>query len=109
MAAALLAIGLVGAHPTPLLAAVALWGLAFGGVPTALQTALVRAAGVADASAAGSLQTTVYNLGVAAGSLAGGLVIDDLGPGPLPGLAGAVVLAAAALAVGRLSPGEEMS
>ncbi|MEV6057225.1 MFS transporter [Streptomyces sp. NPDC052107] len=67
-----------------LVGAVALWGVAFGGAPTLIQTALVDASGPAEADVATSLQTTVYNAGIAAGSLTGGVALDALGPGALP-------------------------
>ncbi|MEU6785449.1 MFS transporter [Nonomuraea angiospora] len=66
------------------LGAVALWGAAFGGVPTLLQSALVDASGAGNADAATSMQTTVYNAGIAVGSLAGGLVLEGAGAGALP-------------------------
>lgn len=77
--------------------AVALWGVAFGGVPTLLQTALVNASGQENADVATSMQTTVYNLGIAAGSLAGGVVLEGAGAGALPWTA--LPLVAGALAV----------
>jgi predicted MFS family arabinose efflux permease len=95
---AMLSMGLVGRQPAPLLVAVAVWGLAFGGVPTALQTALLRGSGSANANAAGSLQTTVYNCGVAAGSFLGGLVLDGAGPAALPWLGLPLTVVAFALA-----------
>ncbi|MFG6194491.1 MFS transporter [Nonomuraea sp. JJY05] len=79
------------------LGAVALWGAAFGGVPTLLQSALVDASGAGNADAATSMQTTVYNAGIAAGSLAGGLVLEGAGAGALPWTS--LPLVAAALAV----------
>ncbi len=42
IAAVMLALGLAGRDPVVLLTAAGLWGAAFGGVPTLLQTALVR-------------------------------------------------------------------
>lgn len=101
---ALVLVGAAGAHAPALFAAVALWGLAFGGLPTALQASLVRAAGVADATTAGSLQTTVYNTGVAVGSFAGGLVVDRAGVGALAWVALPPVIAALAVAIGLRSP-----
>ncbi|MGJ5761296.1 hypothetical protein [Streptomyces galbus] len=59
-------------EPVVLLGAVALWGGAFGGAPTLIQTALVDASGPAAADVATSLQATVYNAGIAGGSLTGG-------------------------------------
>ncbi|MER6000197.1 MFS transporter [Nonomuraea angiospora] len=79
------------------LGAVALWGAAFGGVPTLLQSALVDASGTGNADAATSMQTTVYNAGIAAGSLAGGLVLEGAGAGALPWTS--LPLVAVALAV----------
>ena len=84
IAVAMLILGLAARDPAALLAAVALWGAAFGGAPTLLQTALVDASGPASADVATSLQTTVYNIGIAAGSLAGGLVLSGVGAAALP-------------------------
>ncbi|MFE1959589.1 MFS transporter [Streptomyces sp. NPDC059479] len=86
IAAAMLALGLFGRSPVVLLAAVAAWGVAFGGAPTLLQTALVQISGPGRADVATSMQTTVYNAGIATGSLAGGIVLEsaDAGAGALP-------------------------
>ncbi|MGW5431280.1 MFS transporter [Streptomyces sp. NPDC004059] len=85
-----------------LVGAVALWGVAFGGAPTLIQTALVDASGPSEADAATSLQTTVYNAGIAAGSLTGGVALDALGPGALPWTALApALLALTTVAVAR--------
>ncbi|MFE7975429.1 MFS transporter [Streptomyces shenzhenensis] len=82
--AVLLVLGLAAGRPPVLVGAVALWGVAFGGAPTLIQTALVDVSGPADADVATALQTTVYNAGIAAGSLAGGLALDGGGPAVLP-------------------------
>ncbi|UPZ33154.1 MFS transporter [Streptomyces sp. LRE541] len=84
LAAAMFALGAWAGQAAVLLTAVALWGVAFGGAPTLIQTALVDASGTANADVATSLQTTVYNAGIAAGSLTGGLVLESTGPGALP-------------------------
>ena len=84
IAVAMLVLGLAARAPAALLAAAALWGAAFGGAPTLLQTALVDASGPASADVATALQTTVYNVGIAAGSLAGGLVLGGAGAADLP-------------------------
>jgi predicted MFS family arabinose efflux permease len=102
VAGALLAVGVVLAAGWPsaaFLAAVAVWGLAFGGLPTALQTALIARAGTDNATAAGALQTTVYNVGVATGSLGGGVLLDHAGAAALPWAALPVVLLATAAVV----------
>lgn len=103
IAAALLALGVLGLgppgqHAPALLGAVALWGLAFGGCPTLLQTALINAAGTRHADTASALQTTVYNAGIAAGALLGGLTLDTIGPEALPWIAAALPTGALLLA-----------
>ena len=99
IAAAMGALGLAGHQPAVLLGAAALWGAAFGGAPTLLQTALVDAAGPARADVATALQTTVYNAGIAAGSVAGGLVLGQAGVAVLPW----VTLACCAAALGAVA------
>jgi predicted MFS family arabinose efflux permease len=84
VATAMLALGLYGHVHAVLVTAVAVWGAAFGGAPTLLQTALIDASSPASADVATSMQTTVYNLGIAAGSLTGGLILESTGAGGLP-------------------------
>jgi predicted MFS family arabinose efflux permease len=83
------------------LAPVLLWGVAYGAAPTLLQTLLISAAGPANADVATGMQTTVFNLGIAAGSLAGGAVLGQAGAGALPWVTCA--LSGAAIAVFWLS------
>ncbi|MGH3099208.1 MAG: MFS transporter [Streptosporangiales bacterium] len=71
-------------HPAVMLGAVVAWGLAFGGIPTLLQTALIDAAGSGQADTATAMQTTVYNAAIAAGSLLGGIILDHGSPAGLP-------------------------
>ncbi|MER6491713.1 MULTISPECIES: MFS transporter [Streptomyces] len=77
-------LGLAAGVPGVLPVSVALWGLAFGGAPTLIQTALVDVSGPERADVATSLQTTVYNAGIAVGSLTGGVVLSGPGAGALP-------------------------
>ncbi|MFB7472914.1 MFS transporter [Kitasatospora sp. NPDC056184] len=95
VAALLLAAALLGPTGWPAYAAAALWGLGFGGAATLLQTAVADAAGPAG-DIAQSLLVTCWNLGIAVGGLAGGLLLDHSGPTALPW--SALVLLAAALA-----------
>ncbi|WP_329344208.1 MFS transporter [Streptomyces sp. NBC_01352] len=100
--AVMLTLGLYAGTPAVLLVCVALWGVAFGGAPTLIQTALVDASGPAHGDVATSLQTTVYNAGIAAGSLTGGVVLENLGAGALPWTAlPLVALALATVTLGR--------
>jgi predicted MFS family arabinose efflux permease len=96
VAAAMVALGWDGRSHAVLLLGVALWGAAFGGAPTLLQTALIDASSPANADVATSMQTTVYNIGIAAGSLAGSLILQSAGAGALPWAAS--LLAATGLA-----------
>lgn len=61
--------------PSVIYVAIALWGLAFGGLPALLQTALAKSAG-ASADAAQSMLVTVWNLGIAGGGLVGGVLLE---------------------------------
>jgi predicted MFS family arabinose efflux permease len=94
VATAMLAMGLFGHTPTVLLLGVAGWGAGFGGAPTLLQTALVDAASSGNANLATAMQTTVYNAGIAAGSLAGGIVLERASAGALPWAALPLIVAA---------------
>ncbi|MFI6502973.1 MFS transporter [Nonomuraea typhae] len=84
VAAAMSVLGVAGQGAAALVAAVALWGLAFGGLPTLLQAALIERTGAHHADVATALQTTVYNAGIAGGSFAGGLLLDGAGAWVLP-------------------------
>jgi len=75
---------------------VALWGLAFGGLPALLQTALAKSAGES-ADAAQSMLVTVWNLGIAGGGLVGGMLLQGVGVASFPwAVAGLLLLALAA-------------
>ncbi|NPD17037.1 MFS transporter [Xinfangfangia sp. D13-10-4-6] len=76
--AAALMIGFGSNAPGMIIAAVALWGLAFGGVPTLLQTALARAADEA-ADVAQSMLVTAWNAAIAGGGIVGGLLLERFG------------------------------
>lgn len=76
------------------LLAIVLWGLAFGGSATQLQTAMGEAAGE-NADAANAMLTTSFNLAIFAGGAAGAVVVDGVGAPALP--AGMVALALVAL------------
>ena len=73
-----LALGLVGDAPGVVYAAVAAWGLAFGGAATLLQTAIAKTAGDA-ADVAQSMLVTAWNIAIAGGGLIGGALLDRLG------------------------------
>ncbi|MFF8726243.1 MFS transporter [Streptomyces sp. NPDC015171] len=63
--------------------AAALWGLGWGGVPTLLQTAAGQAGGEA-ADAAQAILVTLWNVAMAAGGIAGGLLLNAVGAEAFP-------------------------
>jgi predicted MFS family arabinose efflux permease len=100
MAAVFLTLGCAAHLAVALYAAVVGWGAAFGAAPTLIQTALIDAAGPARGDVATAMQTAVYNVGIAAGSFAGGLALDHGGAGTLPWVALPLVTAALVTVIG---------
>lgn len=94
---------LAGAANMPLViyGAALIWGLGFGGAATLFQTASARAAG-ASADAAQAMIVTAWNLAIAGGAVAGGVILDALGAGALPWV-GIALLITAGLAACRLT------
>ncbi|WP_433925470.1 MFS transporter [Stenotrophomonas nematodicola] len=79
-----------------LVAATVVWGLAFGGVATQFQTAVARRAGEA-ADIAQSFVVTGWNLAIALGGVAGGVMLETVGERWLPVALLAVLVAALAV------------
>ncbi|RYG14639.1 MAG: MFS transporter [Burkholderiales bacterium] len=77
---ALLAATLIAGGTSPVVTAVAvsLWGFAFGAFPVGFQTWIVRAA-PDQAEAAGGLLVSAFQIAIATGAIAGGLMVDRLG------------------------------
>lgn len=73
-----LMLGVWGTMPAMVYAGIALWGLAFGGMATLVQTASAHAAGEA-ADLAQSMIVTVWNIAIAGGGIIGGLLLDNWG------------------------------
>ncbi|KQX49989.1 MULTISPECIES: MFS transporter [unclassified Streptomyces] len=65
------------------LTAAALWGFGWGGAPTLLQTAVAEAGGD-HADTAQTMLVSLWNAAMAAGGIAGGVLLDGLGAGALP-------------------------
>ncbi|MFE9749234.1 MFS transporter [Saccharothrix saharensis] len=104
-AAVLFAVAVTALALTPLVyLAVALWGLAFGGVPTLLTTAAGDAGGEA-ADSAQALLVTLWNAAMAGGGVAGGLLLEGLGAGSLPWSALALLVPALAVVVAARAHG----
>jgi predicted MFS family arabinose efflux permease len=75
-----LVLGVAGTEPVVVYAAVAAWGLAFGGAATLFQTALAKTAGDA-ADVAQSMLVTAWNTAIAGGGIVGGVLLGRLGVG----------------------------
>jgi predicted MFS family arabinose efflux permease len=82
-AMAALVLGMASSSPNIVLLSVAIWGLTFGGAPTLLQTAIADTAGDG-ADVAQSMLVTIFNLAVAGGGIAGGLLLEHVGPSSFP-------------------------
>lgn len=95
-ALASLLLGIGGGREWLVWLGIAAWGLTFGGAPTLLQTAVADAAGEG-ADVAQSMLVTVFNLGVAAGGMVGGLLLQRFGAVSLPWAMLALALAGLSL------------
>ncbi|WP_052365074.1 MFS transporter [Halotalea alkalilenta] len=73
-----LALSVAGAEPIVMYAAVAAWGIAFGGAATLLQTAIAKTARDA-ADVAQSMLVTAWNMAIAGGGIVGGVLLDYAG------------------------------
>ncbi|WP_323664455.1 MFS transporter [Pectobacterium carotovorum] len=73
-----LALGVAGDVLAVVYAAVAVWGLAFGGAATLFQTALVRTA-EGGTDVAQSMLVTAWNMAIAGGGIIGGVLLERLG------------------------------
>ncbi|MFW5405992.1 MFS transporter [Pectobacterium carotovorum] len=73
-----LALGVAGDVLAVVYAAVAVWGVAFGGAATLFQTSLVRTA-EGGTDVAQSMLVTVWNMAIAGGGIIGGVLLERLG------------------------------
>jgi predicted MFS family arabinose efflux permease len=77
-----LAFGTLAGLPAAVFISAALWGLAFGGAASLLQTAAADAAGPA-VDLVQSLMVTGWNIGIAGGGIIGGLLLSGFGASSL--------------------------
>ncbi|WP_091564585.1 MFS transporter [Arthrobacter sp. ok362] len=97
-ALAVLALGLLAALPVAVFISAWLWGLAFGGAASVLQTAAADAAGPA-VDLVQSVMVTGWNIGIAGGGIIGGLLLTGLGASSLAWATVALLIAALILVV----------
>lgn len=75
----------IGGTSVPVVyAAVALWGLTFGGAATLLQTAQANASGEEGVDIVMPINTTVWNLAIAGGGVVGGALLELIGVQSFP-------------------------
>ncbi|QWU18316.1 MFS transporter [Paenibacillus sophorae] len=73
----------ISSQPAVIYLVVPVWGLAFGGAATLLQTAIAEAAGDS-ADVAQSMLVTAWNLAIGAGGLIGAVLLETLGVRSFP-------------------------
>lgn len=83
VAAAAAVLALLADSSALVYAAVTLWGLGWGGAPTLLQTAAGDAGGES-ADAAQAMLVTLWNVAMAGGGIAGGILLDLVGSRSFP-------------------------
>lgn len=103
-AAAMLALGILGGSPVAVYGSAALWGLAFGGAASLLQSAVSDAAGDA-VDTVQSVMVTAWNLGIAGGGIIGGLVLGGLGASSLAWATLTLLVVALVITVGARRDG----
>ncbi|KAB8055479.1 MFS transporter [Janthinobacterium rivuli] len=93
------ALGLAMDAPAVIYVSMAIWGITFGGAGTLLQTASADAAGDG-MDVAQAMVATIWNVAIAGGGLAGGLLLDGYGAAAFPWAMLALLLTALAIAWG---------
>ncbi|MHB1171222.1 MAG: MFS transporter [Lacisediminihabitans sp.] len=81
------AVLLIGGFPRVswlVVAALLLWGAAFGGTPALLQTRMLHTASARLRDVSAAYFTTAFNIGIGGGALVGGFLLDGYGLGTLP-------------------------
>ena len=86
-----IALGVWRELPGVIYFATAVWGLAFGAMPSLLQTASAKTAKEA-ADTAQSMLVTLWNVGIAGGGLLGGLLLENPGVGAFPWIVTALLV-----------------
>ena len=77
-------LAVVSANTILVVVAFIVWGVSFGGLPAMLQTRMLHTASFRMRDLAAALQTTAFNIGIGAGALIGGLLLEGVGIGSLP-------------------------
>lgn len=103
VAVSVLAIALLSHVQWFVLLAIAVWGMAFGALPSMLQARMMHAASLRVRDAAAAYFTTSFNIAIGVGALVGGVLLDSWGVGSLPLIdVGITILGLALVIVGSL-------
>ena len=92
-------LGLAMDAPAVIYVSMAIWGVTFGGAGTLLQTASADAAGDG-MDVAQAMVATIWNVAIAGGGLAGGMLLDGYGAASFPWAMLALLLVALSIAWG---------
>lgn len=96
-AVVVVALGLAMDAPAVIYISMAIWGITFGGAGTLLQTASADAAGDG-MDVAQAMVATIWNVAIAGGGLAGGMLLDGYGAASFPWAMLALLLVALTIA-----------
>jgi predicted MFS family arabinose efflux permease len=99
VAASALVIGLFPNVTWLVIAAFAVWGTAFGGLPSMLQGRMLHTASVRLRDIAAAYFTTSFNIAIGGGALIGGILLDRIDITVLPFVDAAVLVAGMAVAI----------
>jgi predicted MFS family arabinose efflux permease len=97
VALAVLVMGLLPREPVIVVAALVVWGAAFGGAPALLQTRVLHVASPQLRDVSAAFVTTSFNIGIGGGALIGSLMLDGWGLPVLPFADVAITVGAIAL------------
>jgi len=104
LAAATLTLLVYGASTTVAVVATAAWGFGFGAFPISIQTWTTQAA-PDHAESAGALLVSTFQVAIAVGAVAGGLLVDDLGAPGVIGYCGLATLVGGLTMLALARPG----
>lgn len=82
------------------IAAFTLWGVAFGALPSLLQTRLLHVASARIRDTASAFYTTGFNIGIGGGALLGSVLFDTVGVAALPFIYVGILMVGLALFIG---------
>jgi DHA1 family inner membrane transport protein len=85
------------AQPGVVVAALVVWGIAFGIAPVIMQARIMHAATARTRDVASAFMNTAYNIGIGGGAFIGGLVLDNIGLGALPIVAAGIMVVTVAI------------